>query len=98
MPKKKKTKKNHIRGVVRRLKHNDDKIVIEILENFQFVLKMYPMESYDIKFALNRVTFQLQHYALSFLKDEQLFDILIENELYHQAPTSDVPQLNHYLL
>lgn len=93
MPKVK--KKNYIRGQVRRFKENDEKIVIEILENFNFVFKWYFNDFYDIFFEVNRITFQLQHCALSFLRSEHLFDILIENELYYQTPTFDAPLRNY---
>lgn len=90
--------KDPIRGQVRRLKGNDDKIVIEILEHFDFVLHNYRNDVYDIIFELNRLTYQLQHYALDFVEKENLFDILIENQLYYQTPIVDAPRRNHDLM
>lgn len=89
--------KNCIRGQVRRFRENDNKIVIEILEKFDSVYKRYLTDLFDIFFEVNRMTYQLQHFALSFLKSENLFDILIDNKLYHQTPTLDAPQQNHNL-
>lgn len=100
-PKKKKKrgrKKDHIRGQVRRFKQNDEKIIIEIVDNFDFVLRKYRNDLYDILFELNRMPYQLQHNALDFVKKHKLFDILIKNDLYYQTPTLDAPQENQNLM
>lgn len=94
---KNKKKKDPIRGQVRR--SNDEKIVIEILENFDFVLQNYRKDSYDILFELNRLSHhQLQHHALNFVKKQNLFDVLIKNDLYYQMPAFVVPRRNHNLM
>lgn len=89
--------KDPIRGQVQRFKENDEKIVIEILDHFEFVLENYRNDLYDILFELNRMPYQLQHYALDFVKKQNLFDILIENDQYYQTPTFDAPRRNHNL-
>lgn len=59
------------------------KIYIEIFpESFRHIRKAHERELYDISFLLNRVPYQMQHYALSFLKAEQLFTKLINNSYY----------------
>lgn len=95
-----KGKKKKIRGQVFRIKENDEIIVIEILEkkSFDFVLKWYQTELYDIKFELNRLTYQLQHYVLHFIELENLFDVLINYKLYQKASKRNgVPQIDHCL-
>lgn len=95
MPKGKKN--NYIRGRIRRFEENDERIVIEILENFDFVHKRYLNDFYDIRFEVNHEIFQLQHHALSFLKSEHLYNVLIENKLYHQRPKFEAHVWNHNL-
>lgn len=59
---------------------NVEKIFIEIpSESF---LSVYQTESFDFRFILNRVPFQMQHFALDFLRDHDLFDLLIDNPAY----------------
>lgn len=59
---------------------NAEKIFIEI---FNEKLKtICADETFDIRFYLNRVPFQLQHFALDFLREQSLFNVLIDNPAY----------------
>lgn len=59
---------------------NLERIFIKIpSESF---LSVYQTESFDLRFILNRVPFQMQHFALDILRDQHLFDLLIDNPAY----------------
>lgn len=61
----------------------DRKIYIEIFrESFRSIRKSYKNESYDISFLLNRMPYQVQHNALDFIENDQLFTKLINNSYY----------------
>lgn len=78
------TKKLAIQGQILGIK--EQKIYIDIsTKAFDFVKKHHKMEFYDIFFQLNRIPYQLQHYALSFLHSENIFDILINNAQYSES-------------
>lgn len=78
------TKAFEIQGQIVRVREN--KIYIEIMPKaFAFVKKHHKMEFYDIIFQLNRIPYQLQHYALSFIESQNLFDILINNDQYTES-------------
>lgn len=46
------------------------------------VRKMDPNTIYDITFHINRQPYQLQHQALDFVYDHNLFPLLIRNPMY----------------
>lgn len=58
-------------------------------ESARINVEIYPgwkcdiSDAYSITFEINRTGFQLQHNALKFIKKHSLFDILINNPLYH---------------
>lgn len=71
-----------IRGQVYRI--SGKKIIIEIFpESYKLIQKAWKNELYDIFFILNRVPYQVQHYALQFIEKEKLFPKLINNKLYN---------------
>lgn len=39
----------------------------------------FDVKSYDVSFGINRLNFQIQHYALELFKNNGLFDLLINN-------------------
>lgn len=43
----------------------------------------YALQEYDLSFILNKTVHQLQHNALDFIQKHRLYDILINNPLYH---------------
>lgn len=63
-----------------------DKIFVEMSDEcfsqFGEVAKNY---SFDIKFCLNRIPYQLQHLALDYLNDQHLFGALINNPKYDET-------------
>lgn len=70
------------------LRVRESKIYIEIFpETFGAVRNGHKNELYDINFKVNRMPFQLQHFALEFIKEEQLFTRLIDNS-YYQCKTA----------
>lgn len=82
----------HIYGQVYRVR--DKKIYIEIFQpSIRLVRKANKSESYDICFILNRVPYQVQHYALHFVEKEQLFNKLINNS-YYMCKTGKLTQAN----
>lgn len=70
-----------------------DKIFVEMSDEcfsqFGDVAKKY---SFDIKFCLNRLPYQLQHLALDYLNDQHLFDVLINNPKYDETGNSSNEQ------
>lgn len=73
--------KEEIWGQVVRVK--DQKVYIDIFaEKFQRLLNSHISERYDIIFRMNRVPYQLQHYALEFIEQHNLFTRLIDNSFY----------------
>lgn len=74
-------KNTEIKGQILRI--SDKKVYIEIFkESNKHVRRSWQSESYDIFFKLNRTPYQLQHFALEFVKNEQLFTRLINNSFY----------------
>lgn len=75
-------KEKQIWGQIVRLSGQD--VIIEIFpESYNHVLKTHRNEIYDIFFTLNRMPYQLQHYVLDFVVQENLFTRLINNSYYH---------------
>lgn len=75
--------KFQIGGRIVRLK--GEKIIIEITSDaFQSVLQWHKSESYDFQFQLNRIPYQTQHHALTFIQSEGLFKTLIKNGQYER--------------
>lgn len=66
------------------LRVREKKVYIEIFQqSIKLVRKSWMNEYYDISFKLNRVPYQLQHFALDFMKKEQLFSRLMNNCAYN---------------
>lgn len=83
--------KNEIWGQVLRVRNQ--KIYIEIFpESFNKVRNQFEGQLFDIHFTVNRVPFQLQHFALEFVENENLFTRLIHNYQYkmHELPSNSV--------
>lgn len=75
--------KGEILGQV--LQVREQKIYIEIfIESFKKAQSLLFDKSqyYDICFKLNRVPYQLQHFALEFIENQDLFSRLINNTYY----------------
>lgn len=82
----------HIYGQVYRVR--EKKIFIEIFQqSIKTFRKEYKNELYDICFILNRMPYQLQHYALDFVEKEQLFTKLINNS-YYKCKSEKLTQAN----
>lgn len=82
----------HIFGQCYRVR--EKKIYIEIFQqSIKMIRKAHKNELYDISFVLNRMPFQLQHYALDFVENEQLFNKLINNS-YYKCKSMQLTQAN----
>lgn len=62
--------------------------VFKIIEGFEELLSLHNRQLFDINFYPNRVAYQLQHKAMDWFKEHNLFNILIENEQYSQRADS----------
>lgn len=83
----KRKKEKMITGQILRLSGKE--VIIEIFQKtFHVVLKSHRHESYDIFFTMNRLPYQLQHNALDFIKNENLFTRLINNSYYDCKSTT----------
>lgn len=62
-------------------------------------MKIYEIDTFIVQFTLNPTIFQLQHTALDYMQQHNLFDILINNPLYGSKqfysppPKSNVPAI-----
>lgn len=66
-----------------------DKIFVEMSDEcFSQFGDVAKNHSFDIKFCLNRLPYQLQHLALDYLNDQHLFDVLINNPKYDETGQS----------
>lgn len=62
---------------------NKEYIFVEITESEHCkYLANHPDRIYDIFFHVNRVTFQLQHYALQWMINHQLFAVFVNSSAY----------------
>lgn len=90
----------YIYGQVQRVR--DKKIYLEIFQqSIKQVRNANKNEVYDICFILNRLPYQLQHYALDFIEKEELFTKLINNSYYKcksakLTPANRVPMQNKH--
>lgn len=66
--------REEINGKIKRKESNNIYVVL-------FTLPTH--EIYDLHFQLNRTVYQSQHNALDFITKHSLFDILINNPIYH---------------
>lgn len=82
----------HIYGQVYRVR--EKKIYIEIFQqSIKQIRKANKNEVYDICFILNRMPYQLQHYALNFIEKEDLFTKMINNS-YYNCKSAKLTQAN----
>lgn len=59
------------------------KLKLKIDDGFDDLMRTYHnMQEYDITFHTNRLAFQLQHESLKWMKDHNLFEVLIKNPEY----------------
>lgn len=69
---------------------DEEKIYIELYEqSFLSFHKVFKNQPFDIFFRFNRLSFRMQHYALDFLRNHNLFNLLINN------PAFDVEKWNN---
>lgn len=68
----------------------DKKVLFDVTKtkSFNLVRDACDNELFDISFKLNRMSYKLQHYALEFVLDHEMFVRLIDN--------SDYRSPNHY--
>lgn len=79
--------RSNIGGYVNRI--NDDNIFVEIFEeSFEYMRRKCSRESYDISFCVNRQPFQLQHNALKWMLEHNLFNCLIDSPKYDDDANS----------
>lgn len=75
----------------------DNKIIIEIpLKSASYVRELYQTELYHTHFELNRLPYQLQHYAMKFIVNHELFVRLIDTTDYRRK--SAVPIIKTHSL
>lgn len=73
---------------------------IKSRESERINVEIYPgwkcdtTDTYSITFEINRTGFQLQHNALKFIKEHAVFNVLINNPLYH-CQNSMSPRINN---
>lgn len=68
-----------------------DFVLLKIKGGFEFALVHHKEFRFDLNFIANRLTYEVQHYALKWLEDHNLFMNLIENPLYENSPLITVP-------
>lgn len=62
---------------------NKDYIFVEITErdHCRYIVN-HPDRNFDMFFHVNRVTFQLQHFALEWIKEHELFSVFVNSPTY----------------
>lgn len=81
--------RNVIHGSIKSKK--DDKIFVEVFEEcFDYMLRNCHKDFYDLSFHVNQQPYKMQHNALKFMQEHQLFKTLINNRKYDDdtEPTS----------
>lgn len=73
----------------------DKKVLIDVMQTKSFNLIRGSCENklYDISFKLNRLNYQLQHYALEFILDHELFVRLIDSSDYRSSKPSETKRI-----
>lgn len=68
----------------------DKKVLFEVTKakSFNSIREACENELFDISFKLNRLSYKLQHYALEFVLDHEMFVRLVDNSDYRSS--------NHY--
>lgn len=76
----------------------DKELVFDVMQpkSFDLIRGSYGNKLYDISFKLNRVYYQLQHYALEFVLDLNLFHRMIDNKDFECETLNGIrrPDLN----
>lgn len=65
----------------------DKKVLIDVTKakSFNSIRESCESELFDISFKLNRLSYKLQHYALEFMLDHELFVRLVDNSDYRST-------------
>lgn len=61
-------------------------VSIKIINELSFFQKIHTNHPFDITFTSNRITFQLQHNVLKWIKEHSLFTLLVNGPRFHTAP------------
>lgn len=74
----------------------DKKVIFEVTKarSIELLRDSCESESYDISFKLNRLSYRLQHYALEFILDHELFVRLIDNSDYRSIKPSETKRVH----
>lgn len=74
----------------------DGFIHIKINDGFEEISDLAnESEFFNIIFCINRTNYQLQHFALNWMNDHNLFDILIKNPQYELRNEHREPMYGH---
>lgn len=74
-------------------------LLIKITEGYLEVQSRYEYQSFNVKFFINRMTYQMLHNALMWFEEHALHSILISNPLYNEvaynySPSSEAHTYN----
>lgn len=61
------------------------KIFVRIKYKTEVFKQLCEQHAYNVNFELNRLPYQLQHYALHFMEEHNLFSLLIDNPKYDEV-------------
>lgn len=61
-------------------------VFIKIINELSFFQKIYTNHPFDITFILNRITFQMQHNVLKWIKEHSPLTLLINGPRFHTDP------------
>lgn len=62
---------------------DEEKIYIEMYEqSYVSFREKYKNQHFDIFFRFNRLSFRMQHFALDFIRDHGMYNLLINNPAY----------------
>lgn len=77
-----------------------DFIFIKIIDGFEDLLSCCKKDEqlFNINFHINRITYQLQHNALKWVKKHELFPILINNPRYKIFDVDHTPDPEDFTL
>lgn len=65
----------------------DKKVLFDVMKakSFNLIRDACETELFDISFKLNRLSYKLQHYALEFILDHEMFVRLVDNSDYRSS-------------
>lgn len=65
-------------------------LIIKITDDIEILLSNYKHYNYNLKFHTNRINIQMQHQALNWLYDHDVFHFLLDPKFFkHYLPSSD---------